>query len=427
MKKNSNITQGGATKLTAADRQQIKKDPAKVLSKIIVQQSSLYSKAMSDWLAARAAAENPVYPIRTLLYDLYHDLILDGFFYGLFYNHRVLPIKNKAFKIVNASGEEQPEKTKLLQKDWFYKLMLWYMESKLYGYSLPYIDSLSFDGSISNIQNMVLLPRKHVHPEKHVVTPFQNEFDGIDYQQRPLSNYVFPIGDPFDLGLLNIAAPLLIIKKHSWQSWDQFEEMFGIPIRIAKTASQDPRVQNEIQNWLVNMGSASYGIFPEGTDIDIRENKQTDAFSVFQQKITSINEELAILACGQTMTSMNGSSRSQGEVHERVKDQITKDDERGFRTLVNEHWLKMLMEEHGYPLEAGDSFEWDQPEDLDSLLKIYQGIDAMGFQLDQQQVAQKFGVKILGLKTGNDVEQQEEDSATQTNTKAEEPLENIDY
>ncbi len=377
---------------------EIKKDPARVLSKIIVQQASLYSKTMSDWLAARAAAENPVYPIRTLLYDLYHDLMLDGFFYGLFYNHRVLPIKNKAFKIVDAKGVAQPEKTKLLQKDWFYKLMLWYMEAKLYGFSLPYMDALRFDGSMARLQSLVLLPRKHVHPEKHVLTPFQNEFDGIDYQEAPLANYVLPIGDPYDLGLLNIAAPLLIIKKHSWQSWDQFEEMFGIPIRIAKTASQDPRVQNEIQNWLVNMGSASYGIFPEGTDIDIRENKQTDAFSVFQQKITAINEELAILACGQTMTSMNGSSRSQGEVHERVKDQITKDDERGFLTLVNEQWLPLLRDKHGYPFEPEDSFEWDQPEDLDSLLKIYQGINTMGFRLDEQEVAEKFGVKIAGLK-----------------------------
>jgi len=388
------ITLNDGTTFTKA---QIKKDPVKVMQSIIKQQRSLYSKNIGDWIMARANAENPIYPMRTLLYDLYADLVLDGFFYGQFYNHRVLPVKNKAFKIINAKGKADPDKTKLLQASWFYKLMLWYMESKIYGYSLPYIEDISFDGTTSWIKELILLDRKHVHSEAHLVTPFQTDFEGIDYLADPVIKYVFPIGDRWDLGLLNLAAPLLILKKHSWQNWDEFEEIFGLPIRIAKTASQDPRVQSDIENWLREMGSAPYAIFPEGTEIDIKPSAQSDAFGVFQQKIKAINEELAILICGQTMTSMNGSSRSQGEVHERVMEEITKDDECGFRTLMNEEWLDKLRG-HGYPFDEGDSFEWDQPEDLQNLLKIYEGVAGLGFVLDQKEVEEKFGVKIIGVK-----------------------------
>ena len=396
IKHGGTITLNDGTKFT---KSQIRKDPVKVMQSIIKQQRSLYSKNMEDWIAARAEAENPIFPQRTRLYDLYADLALDGFFHGQFYNHRTLPVKNKVFKIVKANGETDVDKTKMLQKGWFYNLILWYMEAKPYGYSLPYINEIEYDGTTSWIKELVLLPRKNVHPEMHVVTPFQTDFDGIDYLADPVCNYVFPIGDPYDLGLLNMAAPLLILKKHSWQNWDQFEEIFGMPIRIAKTASQDPRVQNDIENWLQEMGTAPYAIFPEGTEVEIKQSTQSDAFGVFREKMKAVNEELAILICGQTMTSMNGSSRSQGEVHERVMAEITKDDECGFRTLVNEDWIPKLRDFHKYPFIEGDSFEWDQPEDLQNLLKLYTGINAMGFQLDMEEVSKKFGVKILGVKT----------------------------
>jgi hypothetical protein len=395
------IKHGGIIQLNDGStftKAQVKKDPVKVMQSIIKQQRSLYSKNMGDWIAARASAENPIYPMRTLLYDLYADLTLDGFFHGQFYNHRVLPVKNKVFKIKNAAGKFDLDKAELLQKSWFYNLILWYMESIIYGYSLPYMNQTCFDGKTNWINELILLDRKHVHSEIHVITPFQTEFDGIDYLADPVVKYVLPMGDPYDLGLLNKAAPLLIIKKHSWQNWDEFEEIFGMPIRIAKTASQDPRVQADIEDWLKEMGTASYAIFPEGTEIEVKESKQTDAYAVFQQKINAVNEELAILICGQTMTSMNGSSRSQGEVHERVMAEITKDDECGFRTIFNEKWLPLLRDVHGYPFDIGDTFEWDQPKDLQARLKVFQGVVGLGFEVDQQQVEEEFDVKITGRK-----------------------------
>jgi hypothetical protein len=111
-----------------------------------------------------------------------------------------------------------------------------------------------------------------------------------------------------------------------------------------------------------------------------------------------VDVELAILINGQAMTSMNGSSRSQGEVHERVMDEITKDDEVFITTLVNEKLLPLLRDVHKYPFEDGDVFELDQPEDLQALLKIYTGVNQMGFQLDMDEVSKRFKVKITGLK-----------------------------
>jgi len=383
---------------TSFTKDQIKKDPGMVMAAIVKQQRSLYSKDMEDWIAARAMAENPDYPIRTLLYDIYDDIILDNFISGLIYNHRILPVKNKAFNIMNAKKEFDQDKTDLFDKGWVNDLFKWWLESIFYGYSVPYIEELAFDGTTSWIQKLVLIPRKNVNPELKIVTRFQSDFEGFDFTEDPLKKYVFPAGDRYDLGLLNKAAPMAIIKKHGWQNWDEFAEIFGMPIRTVKTASQDARVIGEIEGWLRDMSTSSYGIFPQGTELDIRESKHSDAFNVFAQLIKSANEELAILICGQTMTSMNGSSRSQGEVHERVMDQITKDDERFVKTLFNEMLIPILRDVHGWPLDEGDKLQWDQPEDLQAAAKIYTAVNNMGFQLDMDDVSKKFGVKITGIK-----------------------------
>jgi hypothetical protein len=395
MKHGGTIVLNDGTSFTQKD---LKKDPGKVMASIIKQQRSLYAKNIEDWQVARAAADQPEYPMRVYLYDIYLDAILDAFIHGQIYNHRVLPVKNKAFSIFGADKKPNPDKTALFKKGWVDDLFTWWMESKFWGKSVPYIDEVEFDGTTTWIKKLVLIPRKHVHPEAHIITHYQTDLEGIDYTTDPVCKYVLPAGNDYDLGLLNKAVPLWILKKHSWQNWDEFEEIFGMPIRIAKTASQDPRVQSEIENWLSQMGTAAYGIFPDGTDMEIIESKQSDSFKVFSEKIRNCNEELAILFCGQTMTSMNGSSRSQGEVHERVMQEITQDDEMFIETLFNETLIPLLRDVHMWPLDPGDYFQWEQPEDLTALLAIYQGVNAMGFQLDPKEVADRFKVKIIGIK-----------------------------
>jgi len=379
-------------------KQQIKKDPAKVMAAIIQQQRTLYSKQIEHWIHARANAENPIYPIRTQLYDIYDDTMIDGFLHGLIYNHRILPVKNKEFKIKNAAGQPDDVKAKLFKNAWFRDFIEWALESKFYGYSLIYMKELVYDGKMSSIKKLELIPRKHVHQERHLWTIYESDLEGTDYTVPPTSNYVIPVGREKDLGLLNKATPLVILKKHGWNNWDEFAERFGMPIMTVKTASQDPRVQSEIEGWLQNLSTGAYGIFPQDTELDIKESKKTDAYQVFMELINKVDEELAVMINGQTMTSMNGSSKSQGEVHERVKDEVTADDEMFVTLLINELLIPLLRDVHKYPFVEGDCFEFYKAEDLQALLKIYTGINNMGFQLDPDEVSEKFNVKILGLK-----------------------------
>lgn len=379
-------------------REMLKKDPGSVMAGLVKQQRTQYSKTVGDLIAARHAAGSIDYPQRARLYDFYEDMLNDEMIYGQIYNHRILPVKNRNFKISNAAGVKDEKKAKLFNVRWIPEYIEYCLLSKFWGFSLIYLNELEAKDGVTWIKKIELFDRYHVLQEKGFIVNWQSDFTGTNYLEQPVSNYCMPIGNVRDLGLLNKAAHLWLLKKHAWQNWDEFAELFGIPIRIVKTNSDDPRVIAEIEGWTKDMGTAAYGIFPEGTEIDIKENSKTDAYKVFYEMIKSANEGLAILFSGQTMTSMDGSSKSQAEVHADVATEIRKDDEK-FITFEINNLINLLRIKFGYPFDEGDVFEWDVAEDETALIAKFKAVDEMGFQLDPDEVSNRLGVKILGIKS----------------------------
>lgn len=372
-----------------------KKDPVNVMASIIRMQVTLYKKEIASWKAAREEALDRNMPRRYLLTELYQDILTDGFVFGQM-RDRILRVSNKAFKISNRKTLlVDKDKTELLQKQWFKKAIKLAMQSEFYGHSLIYINK--FDTEVREVK---LVYREHVVPERNLILVNPYDITGFDYTKPPYSNYVLEIGDPEDLGLLEKAAPLWILKKHSWANWDEFEEIFGIPIRVAKTASTDPKVKREIEKWLKAMGSAPYGIFPTDTELEIKESKGTDVFQVFDQKRRAANEELAMLINGQIETSTATGSRAKSEnVVENTQGEITADDYTNISFWVNDKLIPLLAK-LGYPFTDEDNFEFDHTKKLSPLEKadVYDKVNNWGFELDQSEIENTFNIKLLGKK-----------------------------
>lgn len=374
----------------------VKQDPAGLLLSVIQNQLSMYRKEIRHWISARQEAMDVNNPTRTQLLDIYVDIETDAFITGQMQN-RILRISNKKFKVINLkSGDEDPEKSDLLKKAWFKDFIKYCIESRAWGYSLIYFNEL-LEGKVNKVDCVY---RHHVVPEKGIIVKRVGDADGISYLDAPLSNFCIGVGKPKDLGLYEKAALLYILKKHSWSNWDQFEEIFGIPIRTAKTTTMDPKVLSEIEKWLKDMGSAAYGLFPQGTELDIKEHNKTDAYKVFNEKRLACNEELAVLINGQFETSKETGSRAKADsVIESTQDEITKDDMAMVVDVVNDELiprLRML----GYPFADDDRFEFSDTKELSTLekLEVYKGVSDMGFEIDSADIEAQFGVKVVGLK-----------------------------
>lgn len=66
------------------------------------------------------------------------------------------------------------------------------------------------------------------------------------------------------------------------------------------------------------MGAAAYGLFPEGTTVDLKESTRADAFNVYDKRIDRCNSEISKGILTVTMTMEDGASLSQSEVHRKM-------------------------------------------------------------------------------------------------------------
>lgn len=373
-----------------AEKKEIKNAAIKLAAQI-KREHSLYRKEIAEWKMARAQALDADMPRRYALQYLYDDIMIDAFIYGKWEN-RKLRISNRKAQVLT-DGKLNEEKTILLNTLWFNKFIKHYIDSRAYGYNLVYPKTLDENGYIKEIATVY---RTNIVPETCEILKNTQEQNGANFTEPPLVDWCMFFGDVDDLGILDKAAPLWIFKKHSWQNWDEFEEMFGIPIRIAKLASEDKRVQDQVKSWLKTLGSAAYGMFPQGTEIEILENKSTDAFNVFNEKRKAANEELAILIDGQFESSVNSGSRAKSEtVIENTQHEITEDDATMTMFAINEVLIPFLIN-RGYPFTENDVVEWNDNKETSpkERLKIFQGVKDLGYKVKMDQVASELDVDI---------------------------------
>lgn len=371
-----------------------------------LQAEALTQKDMRSWRQAWQRAIDIENPKRQSLYDIYRDVEVDLHLSGCVDQRKGFTQK-KAFKLVDAKGKQDDEATTLLETVWFKDLVGYILDSRYWGHSLVQLgDVVSVDGKMS-YTGVELVNRKHVIPEYGVIVVEQSDdwSSGFPYREGPMADWVIEAGKPKDLGLYLKAATQTIPKKNMLAYWDQFGEIFGMPIRIAKTTARDPKDRTQIENMLSSMGAAAWGLFPDGTDIDIKETTRGDAFNVYDKRIERANSELSKGILNQTMTIDNGSSLSQSEVHLEVFENVVEKDADLVRDIVNGQLLPRMVK-HGFPVK-GLRFEWDNSIDYTPEQQLeYEKMILDRFEVNPQYLIDKYGVPITGKKETPDTSAQ---------------------
>ena len=379
---------GKKVTLSGADTQNIEK-VTKLMVDVIRRQRRLWRKELNDWQASRFARYQAEVPKTYLMQELYQDVMLDGHLTGITGN-RTLRTTNKDY-IFTIDGIKDDALTELIKdKEWFENIIQWAHESTYYGYSLIWVK----DFEKGNIKEVELIERGLVVPEHKVLLYDINADKGIDYST--IKDILLYAQFYDNVGLLEKAAVYTILKRHSWGSWDEFEELFGIPIRIAKIASQSETVKNEVAGWLEEMGSAPYGVFPIGTEVDIKENSKTDSFNVFFQKIKALDAELSKLVLHQTMTTENGSSKAQGSVHENTLEEVIYADEKKELAFLNNRLIP-AMRLLGYKIPDKAKIAVEKTTDPNDQIKIDGVLLGAGYVLTQDYIEETYGVEVESM------------------------------
>ena len=151
------------------------------------------------------------------------------------------------------------------------------LDSVYWGHSLIELGDIVTDGDGCICYDGVkLIPRKHVIPEYgRVVTDLGQDWTtGLEYRRAPFTDWLIEAGQPDDLGLFLKAATQTIPKKNALAFWDTFAEIFGMPMRIAKTTTRDEKELAKMEKMMDSMGASLWGVFQEGTEIRGRGKHQ---------------------------------------------------------------------------------------------------------------------------------------------------------
>lgn len=365
------------------------KRPNKILDKLIASNSARSRKDINQWRSALQQAENPDNPKRALLYNLYAELILDGRASAEF-DKRKLAVQGSEISLYNpADGVTDAEKTKLLQKPWFFDLIGHAMDSKAWGHSLVQIGDMNEEGEISEVE---LVNRKHVIPEKGMFTVRQGDEKGILYREdKKYSQWLLEFGGKKDLGLLNKTAPHILYKRFAQGAWSEFCEIFGMPLRYVKTNTKDSDSLNRVENMMINMASASYAIIDNEEELAFVETAKSDG-GVYNGLIQLCNSEVSFIVNGAVIgESSQGGSRSKEEVGERTGGLITKSDRLWLEGFINTTLLPRLIE-LGYPVQ-GLEFKFEEEVDTEGLWTITEGL-LPHYDIEEEYITNTFGIPV---------------------------------
>ncbi|QCW20344.1 hypothetical protein [Flavobacterium phage FPSV-S1] len=269
---------------------------------------------VKEWKNAGAQFDNIIAPNNTELIRVFKDIEIDAHLWALMRTIQLKVISTK-FNVYNAAGEIDEESTKKLTQKWFRRFCLFTIEADFYGFSLVQMGDI-VNG---NFQDCELVPREYVVQQRGGVKKSLNDKQNlIPFDDPEFINWVIPIGERFNMGLLYKAAPLVIKKKEVISAWSESAEIFGMPTRIGRTNINSPTHRANMEDMLENMGSAAWGVFDKDDEIQLIEGGKSDFYKIYDEFINRVNSELSKLILLQTGTTDEKAFVGSAEVHEGI-------------------------------------------------------------------------------------------------------------
>lgn len=198
--------------------------------------------------------------------------------------------------------------------------------------------------------------------------------------------------EPYGLALAQALYWPVWFKRAGARFWSTFLEKFGAPTAVGtfpNGSGEDVRARL-LQACSAVQTDAGI-VLPEGMKIELLEASRGGTAS-YEAWMGYWDRAIAKIVLGQTMTTENGSSRSQAEVHWDVRADIVRADADLVCASANRSWVRWLIDIEmpgaAYPQIWRDMAA---AEDLDTRAKRDQALFQMGFRLTPEAVTQIYG------------------------------------
>jgi hypothetical protein len=394
----------GNTAVAVASPEQKPQERRSSPIKYILDQQKL--RTQQDLLKLRWAvdsAENVINYDRELLHNIYRDTDDDPELSSN-WDSRKMKTKEKPFKVKKiGSDEEDTERTKILEAQWFFDWIDASLDADKWDFSLIEFGPLDLNKGMflpykigkKYYDPITVIDRDNVKPELGIITSTPGMSEGILFDDPKYSDYLMFIGHHKSRrGILWKAAKYILFKNNALGNWSEWAEVFGMDKRVGYTDA-DGEDRKAFIKAIRDIGANAYGVFTSRDKIEYLGTQRQDAYKVYHEFCKYIDEKIAKLVFGQDVIS-NNTGRVVGTVGENVANMYGDNDARKIKNLVNTRLFPM-MANLGFRGFEGYYFDWDTTEKLS--LKDRSDIDSkiskdMGFQHSEDYINNTYGTEV---------------------------------
>lgn len=203
------------------------------------------------------------------------------------------------------------------------------------------------------------------------------------------------LGIPIRAGVARPAAWAFMLQQFTLQDWAGFAEVYGLPLRVGKYhAGASERDKRTLLKAVASISSDAAAIIPEGMTIDFHSVQGSHGESVYAGLLEYLDKQVSKLILGQTMTSDDGSSLSQAEVHNEVRRDILRADCKQLAYTVQRDIIEVAVAMNFGPQQAYPtvSLPVPDPEDIDALTENVSTLVPLGLRVAERQMRDKLGL-----------------------------------
>lgn len=234
-------------------------------------------------------------------------------------------------------------------------------------------------------------------------------------------------GLPIRGGLARLAVWSWMLKSYTMKDWAAFCEIFGQPLRLGRygpgASDKDKRALLRAVRSIARDAAA---IIPSSMDMELIQTKASGG-AVFKDFAEFLDGQVSKAVLGQTMTTDDGSSMAQAEVHDGVRMDIAQADARTLSHTINAGLIIPYCKANFGALDTYPTFklEIEEPEDLDLASKVLERLINAGIELAADEVRDKFGYRapegnedtIGGVAKTDEGDEQETDTEPEPKAK----------
>lgn len=386
-------------------------------SYIYKQQLARLKQDIMAWRKAIDEVEQPWFPQRVKIQQLYQDTVLNGHVHACMEKRKRLTIL-KEFCFIGSDGKENEELTKLFRKKWFYNFMNYALDAQAYGYSLIGLGEIVND----KFPNMSLVRRYNVSPERYLIQHFMYSITGLNFMDdRVMDDYGNRIIDwtawidtPSESGVTRCGNGYLykvglyeIFLRNILGYNGDFVELYSQPYRVGKTDKTEGPERDELERALRDMGSSGYAIIDPVDEIDFLETALGGTGYKGYESLESRCEakvSKVILGHASAIDSTPGKLGNPQDV-EKALEETGQVDQRFFMDYMNETFIDKLRI-LGFDIPFGTEFKFKNDKEAQehetaentmnlAVAEIAKTMKDAGMEMDENYFTDRTGIKFV--------------------------------